>query len=322
MAYTPWVARRFGVEMETQTRRRSGGTIAASTIHTALVDAIGYTRVRDTRVGNWGHSNGQRWEVKSDITAGWEVATAALTLDADGENEELRDGCRALAALDPVVDRRCGLHVHVDVSDFDWKELKQLVAMWMRYEPFFYEMCAPSRRANTYAKAVRKTTWEGTDRSSNNGAKSILDAKTYTQFRSRTATFDKYHSLRVNQWAANGRVEFRLHGGSVNYEKIRNWVRVVLTVVARIKSTRHRGAPKVSRRMGAKPNTMSTYYMARVLGLTWTPWTPDEAHPVSRELVEWMHERRVKFNPPGSVKKTWYSGEGGRPSRRTTNGEA
>jgi hypothetical protein len=238
-----WEGRRFGIEMETRSRRANGTDLTGSEINRALNAADLEHRVVGEGRNYYSDSSvsGRAWEVKYDSTCGLETVSPALSLDADGECDELRKGCDALMALQPKIDRTCGLHVHVDVSDFNWKELQKLLALWARYEPFFFSMVPQSRRGNTYCAPVRAETWADAYTADHDyygsPVTSALTATTRSQFETACRNLGRYRTLRMNMWAMNGRVEFRMHSGTVSYTKIRQWLRLVLSLVGRVKTS-------------------------------------------------------------------------------------
>jgi hypothetical protein len=292
--YTPWTSRSIGIEMETAATRRSGVGVAGGTIQSGLIDA-NVPNVNRRAVG-WYNSDGRTWDVKTDSSAGYEVCSPAIRLDAAGHNEDLRNVCSVLNALDLSVDRRCGLHVHVDVSDFNWEELQRLVSLWVRYEPFFYELTPRSRRTNQYCRPLRRSSWTENDLPMWRATQHLMSIRTEAEFRRYGPTgFGKMHSLNLQHFWMNGRVEFRLQGGTINYDKIRRWAQVLLALVQRVKAE---NAPRISCSLHQpRPELgFSTGYVFTILGLRPTKWAP-EVPEDNRELERWASARRQQFAP-------------------------
>lgn len=304
MAYTPWTTRTIGIEME-MTRvyaneNRGGREVTLNLIAEAL--SLGLRDVRSARSVNntegYGHSSGRTWDVKTDASCGFEVASPAFHLDAEGDNEELRAGCTALAALRLRIDRTCGLHVWVDCSDFTWEDMQRLLALWARYEPVFFEMVPPSRRTNSFCQPMRKATWTANDGGNIAHVRRALEARNEAALRNHG--FTKYSSMNVSRWWTNGMVEFRLHSGTVDYEKIRNWVKLLTALVNRVK---HTALGVVRKNINATPardaeranGGLTTQYFCRMLGLVVSKEVP-EVPESNANLVAWIEHRRNFFS--------------------------
>jgi hypothetical protein len=267
-----------------------GGELAASTIQRALRNA--HLPVGTQPVGYY-HSNGSTWDVKTDASCGWEVATDAFMLDEQGHNAQLMAGCAALTALHPQINRSCGLHVHVDVRDYTWRELQALLRLWVRYEPVWFELTPPGRRSNSYCAPLRRSKWTGTDHQYY--ASYVQPALTA----SNEDSFNRYvreiagmrGALNLTHWFFNHRIEFRLHSGTVNYDKIRRWIMLLCTIVQRAKN--HGSAP--INPMGRPPQAgLPTDYLGKVLGLVESSYAPEPADE-SAELILWIERRRQQF---------------------------
>lgn len=253
----------------------------------------------------YGHSNGRTWDIKTDGSCGWEVASPALrfTTDASGAPElpELRTVCRLLndAQYNARVDRTCGLHVHVDVSDFTREQTQRLIALWLRYEPFYFQMVPAARRANRYCKAMRTTSWTA-DTAMNAPTRAAvaraLTASTDATFKRELGMLasDRYYSMNLTHLWLSGRVEFRLHSGTLNYGKIRQWVLWLMALVERAKME-----PEV-RRGVAKPMPADAVLAGRGGPGTWNVATAlgvtAATHgAVFTQMVEFANARRAQF---------------------------
>lgn len=304
MPYTPWTTRTVGVEME-MTRMYAnesrGGrevtlSLITSVLSLGLQDVHGARPVRNT--GGYAHSTGRSWDVKTDASCGFEVASPAFNLDAEGDSEELRAGCNALAGLRLRIDRTCGLHAWIDCGDFTWEDMQRLLALWARYEPVFFEMVPPSRRTNSFCIPMRKTTWQASDGGHIQHVRHALAATTEQHFRNHG--FTKYSSMNVSRWWSNGMVEFRLHSGTVDYEKIRNWVKLLTALVNRVKCTT---LGVVRKNINATPardaeranGGLTTQYFCRMLGLVASRQVPDVPES-NANLVTWIEHRRNFFS--------------------------
>lgn len=287
--YLPWMGRKFGVEMEMTRMTTAGRSVDSGIIERALRAA---QLPLGGRVGVYYPSNGRTWDVKSDASCGWEVATSAMTMEANGECEQLRNGCNALAGLQPRIDRTCGLHVHVELHDYTWEDMQRLVSLWARYEPFFYGLMPPSRWTNSYCAPACRSLWSDTSgvRAWNHTRQAINSGN--------QAGFDTHArnigrgGINLSHWWMNHRVEFRLGAGSVDYVKIRNWVHILLATVQRVKDA---SAPTITPVSTLLAYQFPTHYVGRVLGLA--PTEAGRSVPVahSERLLGWAEQRRSTF---------------------------
>lgn len=313
MSYRPFVARKFGVEMEMTEVDIDGNGIDEDEIKEALRSAVGRRRVNDQQASYY-HSDGGTWDVKTDSSCavgygnGWEVAAPALELDDTAKNGELRKACEALTGLRPKINRKCGLHVHVDCSDFSWRDLQHLMVIWSRYEPFFFSVCPTSRRDNdNYCQPWRASRpWS---RWSSQWASEVQPALSSSlserEFQRLAADINRDSSLNITGWWRHGRVEFRLGAGTVNYEKIRRWVQLLLSLVQRAKAPAYLNLDTVRpEHYSGRPLTAK--FMFKTLGIAASDKVPaSEVAVESKELLAWVEARVERFkevNPNAPVR--------------------
>lgn len=303
-----WQGRRFGVEMETMGTRANGSNLTGRDLNRALNGAS----LNHPVMGEGDYYNSPRgrsgtaWEVKYDASAAYEVVSPALSLDADGHNDELKRACDALMQEQPKITRQCGLHVHVDVSDFSWQEVQKLLALWTRYEPFFFSMVPESRKNNHYCQSMRGQTWAEAHRADHNAygysAKAALAATSRREFERACSQLGKYRTMRMDMWALNGRVEFRLHSGTVSYTKIVQWVRLMLTLAGRVKTSTMGTTGRLARtvRPLARPSGFGPSYVLGALGLGPGGQRDEEGAATTMEVYEslmnWIPARQTRFH--------------------------
>jgi hypothetical protein len=292
--YRPWVGRFFGVEMEMNQVTTTNTALSRDALVQAIAGAA--THEIGSRSGYY-HSSGSTWDVKTDSSAGatdsqagWEIASPKLKMDESAHNVELRDVCRAIAALSPRVNRKCGLHVTIDVSDFNWRDMRNLLVLWARYEPYVFELCPQTRRANQYCPPIRKARWADSTAGGWSGIEQAIASTDETTF-NRTGRVFPRGAINAAHWFTSKRIEFRLQAGTVNYEKIRRWTQFLLAIVARAKAV----APfPMIQSGGWSDRGFSTGYVFKMLGLAPSKFCP-EVPPESAELMAWCDARRAQF---------------------------
>jgi hypothetical protein len=327
--YRPWIGRKFGVEMEMNQVTVEHVALTEPSLRAAIQTGLRDAGLPSSRCSRRGagyyHSDGTTWDVKLDSScgtqgySGYEIASPAMELTGSAECDELKQVTTHLAALRPRIDRRCGLHVHVEVADYAVRDLRNFLVLWARYEPFLFELCPPSRRNNPYCFPVRKTTWTG-----QNGSwwasyeRAFGSTTSESQLMASLQTVGGRGAVNTAHFWRSKRIEFRLGAGTVQYEKIVRWVQLLLTMVNRVKATRF-PTPQTG---DWSVRGFSTQYMAKLLGLAPTKFlaavdVPEE----STRLVSWIEARRQQFQPTGSdaveeaVSRTAYAQAGVAPLR-------
>jgi hypothetical protein len=298
--YRPWTMRTIGVEMETRPYTTAGVAVSREQI-VAAIRANGVDARLDSYSGQRYTAN--QYRVKPDGSCGHEVVSPPLELDEDGHCESLRQTCAALNALAMKVDQNCGLHVHVYAADLTWQQQQQLLAIWIRFEPFFFECCPASRRVNTFCSPLVSTQW-GSPVSSGSYVEQALRARTETQWKSAARYLGRgalnfQPLVNVDGSRTGCTVEFRLQHGSIQYEKIRTWAVWCASIVQRVQNTemnairlqRGNSAQRSQRTIG-----YSTTYIARNIGLL-TTWGNPEVPACTAGFVRWMDERRRRMSP-------------------------
>lgn len=294
--YRPWVNRKFGVEMEMRAVTVANTSINDQMIRHAITSR---TPRLNSRVAGYWHSDGSTWDIKTDASCGFEVASPALELNHAGQNIEMMSVCEGLKTLTPRVDRQCGLHVHVEVRDYDWQDVQKLMSLWARYEPFFFEMLPPSRRGNMYCQPIMRHSWNSPSRGRYTPhAIDAMAAQTSATFQRAGQQIERFSSVNLSNWWRHKRIEFRLHSGTIDYEKIRHWAMLLLAVVQRVKQGAMMGEIDTIRDWSAawvnRTTGFETKYVCRVLGLVKSKQVP-EVPVESTELTQWVNERRLRF---------------------------
>ena len=299
-AYRPWTGRGIGIELEMNDTRASGQHYSLADMHRVVSSAIvPLDSTQQIVHTGYSHNNGRVWECKTDGSCGYEFTTPILTLDEEGDNALLKAACDALKTFRPRIDRNCGFHLHVSCRnavgqrDWTWQDLQRFLALWSRYEPYLFEMLPPSRKNNQYCAPVNKTTWTGNAHSTFAGVREALNTTSEQRFRSLLGGRSRYHSLNIAHFWIRGSIEFRMHSGTVDYVKIRNWTKLILAMVARVTNET---MPRVQLNVSDSPEGFSTRYIFRQFGLI-VGRHIREVPASNRELLVWADARRLLFDP-------------------------
>lgn len=108
--------------------------------------------------------------------------------------------CSMLNDLDVEVNTSCGLHVHLDMRDKSKNEAMAIGEKMYQYINRLFELTPKSRHESTYCKK----SW---------------------------STNDRYHALNMTAYDKYSTIECRLHSGTTNYDKIKNWCLILKGLV-------------------------------------------------------------------------------------------
>lgn len=146
-----------------------------------------------------------------------ECVTPILDDTADGF-KSLETCLRVLNAADATINRTCGLHVHVGVSEYAPNEIVNIYKNYQKLEALIDSFMAPSRRGNgcRWARSLR-----GYDFDICNDTRDLATHMGY----------DRYHKVNPMAYDRHQTVEFRQHQGSVDYQKISMWVKFCCKLV-------------------------------------------------------------------------------------------
>lgn len=168
------------------------------------------------------------WRVVSDgsVAGGCEVVSPIL-LGNDGL-DILRRVVRVLKAAGASVNNSCGFHVHVDARDLEGIEIINAVSRYARHESEIDSFMAPRRRGDrsewchTMEPVARKLLAEGAC-TPTAGLQYLVSGR--------------YFKLNVHAFVRHGTLEFRQHAGTMNINKMVNWIIFAVTFVENSRMT-------------------------------------------------------------------------------------
>ena len=112
------------------------------------------------------------------------------------------------------VDASCGVHVHVEVKDFDANDFRRLFLLTRQWEPIIYAILPPNRWMGTYGGPMRL------------GEKGIRKMTSMAHVEHTWANQNghtRYRGLNFEAYKKYKTVEFRYHSGTLNIEKLLAW---------------------------------------------------------------------------------------------------
>lgn len=194
--------RKFGIELEIVgiTRQTALRALSAVGIH---VQGEAYNH---TTRGHW------KLVPDSSVSGGFEVVSPIL----EGERgiEEAMTVAEALSDAGATVNRSCGFHVHFDAADLSAADVKAIVHRYAAHEAEIDAFMPPSRRGgeNSFCLPVARFLNRRFD-----------EARTIEELAA--AQPGRYFKVNLQSYRRHGTLEFRQHSGTVNANKVANWVR-------------------------------------------------------------------------------------------------
>ena len=229
------LTRTIGVEIETIVpsplrRAPHGPTVIARAITQAFEDA-GISQ--SCYWEGYSHTTQSHWKVVSDGSLdgrGYEVVSPPL--NAPAMKAQLIVVCAALQSLGCTIERSTGLHVHHDAADLTAQQIGRAFATYATFQTLFSMMVAPSRRISQWSAPLswERITNNGTDKFDNDNrgrrAGDSIEAKIHARV-NRT----RYAAMNIEAIFVHGTIEFRQHQGTLNAEKIMNWILITQSII-------------------------------------------------------------------------------------------
>lgn len=162
-------------------------------------------------------------------------------------NKNIDDFCGELKNRDYSVDKSCGLHIHIQINK-RCEELKKIALFYKKFEEYFFKMVSPSRSNNRFCQKFSTEYPNLTDdrilsfKSNTEFKKALYQTKNYNRIK--YATKDAFNSkryswLNLHSVFLRNTLELRLHNGTIEGEKIKNWFNINLTILEFLKGIKN-----------------------------------------------------------------------------------
>lgn len=202
--------RKFGVEIEAY-------NIEISTLVAKLNEA-GIT----TRNENYNHSTRNHWKIVTDGSLQGNNTFEIVSPILEGEDgiNQLKIVCRVLKQLNAKINKTCGLHIHFDAQDFSLTHWKNIYKNYVIFENSIDAFMPNSRRGNNnqYCKSMN------TANNINATLTRIHTATSLEMIERRLTDRNRYYKLNTQSFWRHKTIEFRQHSGTIEFEKISNWI--------------------------------------------------------------------------------------------------
>lgn len=228
--------RRFGVEIELY-------NVTKNALATALQNAG-----IEVTIEGYNHTTRNHWKIVTDGSLSGDNALELVSPVLQGQTglDELQTVCRVLKQKNAYINRTCGLHVHFDAEHIGLAQTKNVLINYARYETIIDSFMPQSRRANYYCKTLRQH-------------EAKIDSATSIQsIASRMGC--RYFKVNMQSYLRHKTIEFRQHSGTIEFEKINNWVLFLHNLVEYSRTSRVQTATMETLSQMQQPEIFTFYH--------------------------------------------------------------
>ena len=235
---------RFGIEIElTGITRKEAAECIKKQMNSMVINYLG---------GSYGtyhvmDSLGRTWKVVSDssIDAQKKSGKEIISADRDYEVElvspiltyediaPLQEMVRALREAGALVNKSCGIHIHIDAAPHTPTTLKNLVNLMASKEDLLYKSLEIDPARLKYCKKVNEELIQAINKNKPKTLQALADIwyQDYElESRDRHYHQSRYHGLNLHSTFTTGTVEFRLFNSSTHAGKIKAYIQFCLAL--------------------------------------------------------------------------------------------
>lgn len=207
--------RRFGIEVEYNSGDRS------YVVNEMLQRGIACAQ------RSYGHETVRYWKLVEDASVTGGEAVSPIMVGDDESIQQVVEVMRAVKAAGGRTGSNCGMHVHIDVTDFTGTQLVRLAKNIRRAQRPMEAFCASSRfnGDNEHCERLEDYEWNEILEWIGNVDPSAR-ART-RENRNSASPVGRYYGHNFNCLLTYGTVEIRLLGHTLNTVKVRAWIRVL-----------------------------------------------------------------------------------------------
>jgi len=162
-----------------------------------------------------------------DLNGGWFGAKDDPTVDGKEFFSAILNGNKGMEAVDCITgfaddnnwkcDSSCGYHLHLDMSDESAEGLKGIALAYQMTYNVWVEFIKQGRKNSSYCSG----TYDGIDW--------IKDLTSCDEWLRMSRNTSRYHWVNWAAYSRHSTLEVRMHEGTVDGRKVRNWVRAHTT---------------------------------------------------------------------------------------------
>lgn len=223
--------RTFGIEAEFI------GNVATTI---AALQAVGIRCVDNT--GSYNHQVQPTWKIVTDGSVhstsrrgagGRGLELVSPVLRGAAGLAEIKKALDAVRESGGVVNRTCGLHVHVGMDGLSGSHIMKVLDLYRTNESNINQLVAQTRRgSNNYCKLLSSA--RADYRNSYDTIRAVTNVsldRVNPNISSAVRHVDRYYTVNVCAYARYGTLEFRQHQGTLVGNKAVTWVKFVLALI-------------------------------------------------------------------------------------------
>lgn len=194
----------------------------------------------DDRIFRWA----ERWGggIHEDGSCGWEAVTPPIA----GDNIRKCLADLGSSGVDGNVDDTCGMHVHVDASDFRWADMYRMIALYQKIEPVLYVLAGQDRSCNDYCDPCGQRYRDALTSPDRKGGVlgvalspdgRLSDGRVDARYAEKKSG-GRYKGMNLCPWISGRRkkrkdltIEFRMHERTDDAERVIQWAELLALVV-------------------------------------------------------------------------------------------
>jgi len=169
------------------------------------------------------------WKITDDgsITGEYSVELVSPILSGSAGLLEVAKVVKLMADAGAKVNKSCGFHVHVDAQDLSSNTLVNVYRRYALHETQIDTFMQVSRRGNNNAYCKSTTTYlprlnEATPNMSARKLAQLMDERYERAMGAYVG--GRYNKVNLCAYLRHGTIEFRHHGGTMNVDKVVNWI--------------------------------------------------------------------------------------------------
>lgn len=187
-----------------------------------------------------GHDDNE-WIVKLDgsVSGGGELVSPPLDFDDEAQREQITKAIEVLLAQGCEPNDSTGIHVHVDCSDLDAKQIVSVVKNFYKFQDVLYRIASSGwerirRGASSYAVPLQSDMVERIARARTMEEVMIAwygdetRAQRYARYHGHES---RYCGLNLHSFFYRKTIEFRIFNSSVNAERVQAYVALCVALV-------------------------------------------------------------------------------------------
>lgn len=182
------------------------------------------------QTASYSNSDSSVWRLKTDSSVGgggYGLEVVSPVLQGNSGHADLMLVLDAINNTGATINRSCGLHIHVGVSDWRIKEFRNLYKRYVKFETAIDSVMPNSRRRNNNTYCQSTGLQFGSTLSE--CFETINRCRTARQIQNYIGS--RYTKLNIQSFWKHGTIEFRHHAGTTDKQKISNWLKVCLSMV-------------------------------------------------------------------------------------------